>query len=62
MIYLSHGDIPHHLLPTHCGSCGVDWPKDANSICPSCKSGLACRADTTDPVNPDPPCEGSKLR
>jgi len=53
---------PHSTLPRHCGSCGEDWPDGANGICPRCRSGLACRADTTDPVAPDPPCAGSRDR
>lgn len=54
---------PHSLLPRHCGTCGTDWPttKPLVQRCPTC-GGLACRADTTDEVAPDPPCAGSGLR
>lgn len=52
----------HSHLPPHCGSCGATWPAGALNFCPSCKIGLSCRADTTDPVAPDPPCHGSQLR
>lgn len=53
---------PHSRLPRHCHNCGEDWPAKATGLCPRCHQGLACRADTTDPVAPDPPCPGSRLR
>ena len=58
---------PHSTLPAHCGTCGTDWPAPRPSgapstqRCPAC-GGLSCRADTTDPVAPDPPCVGSAAR
>lgn len=52
----------HSLLPSHCATCGVDWPKGYNGICRSCGAGLPCRADTTDEVAPDPPCQGMRFR
>lgn len=59
---VGHSYIPHHLLPQHCSTCGMDWPKGAHGLCPTCKAGLPCRADTTDTVAPDPPCAGSRLQ
>ena len=50
----------------HCGQCGNRWPRDSHGrpvrdvFCPSCGS-LPCRADTTDPVAPDPPCAGYRV-
>lgn len=54
--------MQHHELPAHCSTCGIDWPKGYHGICRNCRSGLPCRADTTDTVAPDPPCGGSRKR
>ena len=54
--------MKHSDLPSHCSTCGADWPANHHNVCPSCKAGLSCRADTTDAVAPDPPCMGSRLR
>lgn len=52
----------HRELPKHCAVCGCDWPAGHHSLCKTCGSGLPCRADTTDTVAPDPPCQGSRNR
>lgn len=54
--------MKHSDLPQHCSTCGIDWPPGYNGTCRECRSGLPCRADTTDPVAPDPPCAGSRGR
>lgn len=47
----------------HCGQCGTPWARNKSGryvravFCDHCGS-MPCRADTTDPVAPDPPCMG----
>jgi hypothetical protein len=41
----------------HCTLCG----RPVTGICAIC-GALSCRADTTDPIAPDPPCPGYRYR
>jgi hypothetical protein len=60
MAELSHAEWSRSLGHPHCGFCGTVITS-VTGLCSECH-GLACRADTTDLVAPDPPCVGYRRK